>query len=82
MYQMKLVFQNHLQSLKKYIDLNWILNYDIKRLFSKYVFNINNEIINWFFRRQSIVIFFTSEIEYKRQTQTIKKSIWLRNILI
>ncbi len=76
------MFQKSLKRLKKYTNFDWIDDQNIRRLISSYVFNINNEIISWSSKRQSIVILFICEIEYIDQTQIVKKIIWLRNLLI
>ena len=64
-----------------YIDVDWIDDYDIRKFISKYVFNLKNDAINWFFKRQSIVTLSTCKIEYINQTQTIQKVIWLSQLL-
>jgi hypothetical protein len=50
-YQMKLMFRETLKFLKDYTNSNWTKNQNIKRSISKYAFNVNNEIINWFSKR-------------------------------
>jgi hypothetical protein len=50
-YQMKLIFRETLKSLKEYTNSNWTKNQDTKRFTYDYVFNVNNEVINWFFKR-------------------------------
>ncbi len=81
-YQMKLMFREALRSLKDYTNLNWAEDQNIRRSISKYAFNVNNEIINWFSKRQSIVTLFICEIKYTKQTLAVKKIIWLRNLMI
>jgi hypothetical protein len=81
-YQIKLIFQKSLKQLKKYTNFDWVDDQNIKRFTSNYAFNINNEIINWFSKRQSIVILFICEAKYIDQIQIVEKIIWLRNLLI
>jgi hypothetical protein len=81
-YQMKLIFQKSLKRLQNYTNFDWVNDQNIKRFTSSYAFNINNEIISWFSKRQSIVTLFICEVEYIDQTQTVKEIIWLRNLLI
>jgi hypothetical protein len=81
-YQMKLIFREALKSLKNYTNSNWTKDQDIKRFIFEYIFNVNNEIINWFSKRQSIVTLFICEVEYTRQIIVAKKIIWLRNLMI
>jgi hypothetical protein len=50
-YQMKLMFQKSLKCLKKYTNFDKIDDQNIKELISNYVFNINNETINWLSKR-------------------------------
>jgi hypothetical protein len=81
-YQMKLMFREALRSLEDYTNSKWTKDQNIRRSISKYVFNVNNEIINWFSKRQSIVTLFICEIEYTKQILIAKKVIWLRNLMI
>jgi hypothetical protein len=78
---MKLMFREALKSLKDYTNSNWAEDQNIRRSISKYAFNVNNEIISWFSKRQSIVTLFICEIEYTEQTLAVKKIIWLRNLM-
>jgi hypothetical protein len=75
------MFRETLKSLKSYTDSNWAEDQDIKRSISKYAFNVNSEIINWFSKRQLIVTLSICEIEYTKQTLIAKKVIWLRNLM-
>jgi hypothetical protein len=73
-HQMKLMFRETLKLLKNYINSNWKKNQNIRRWISKYVFNVNNDVINWFSKRQFIVTLFIYEIEYTKQILIAKKS--------
>jgi hypothetical protein len=79
---MNLMFREILKFLKNYTNSNWTKNQDIKRLISKYVFNVDNDVINWFLKRQFIVTLFICEIEYTNSTLIAKEAIWLRNLMI
>jgi hypothetical protein len=78
---MKLMFRESLKLLKNYMNSNWAEHQNIRRLISKYAFIVNNEIISWFSKRQSIVTLFICEIEYTKQTLIVKEIIWLRNLM-
>jgi hypothetical protein len=78
---MKLIFREAINSLKSYTNSNWAENQNIRRSISKYAFNVDSEIINWFSKRQSIVTLFICEIEYTKQTLAVKETIWLRNLM-
>jgi hypothetical protein len=80
-YQMKLMFRETLRSLKDYTNSNWTKDQNIKRSISKYTFNVNSEVINWFSKRQSTMTLFICEIEYTEQTLIVKEIIWLRNLM-
>jgi hypothetical protein len=80
-HQMKLMFREALKFLKSYTNSNWTENQDIKRSISEYAFNVDNDVINWFFKRQFIVTLFICEIEYTRQILIAKEVIWLRNLM-
>jgi hypothetical protein len=79
---MKLMFRETLKSLKNYTNSNWAENQNIKRLISKYAFNVDNDVINLFSKRQFIVTLFIYEIEYTKQILIVKEIIWLRNLMI
>jgi hypothetical protein len=80
-HQMKLMFREALKFLKSYTNSNWTEDQDIKRSISEYVFNVDNDVINWFSKRQFIVTLFICEIEYTKQILIAKKIIWLRNLM-
>jgi phosphoribosylanthranilate isomerase len=80
-YQIKLIFRETLKFLKNYTNSNWAENQNIKRFIFEYAFNVNNEIINWFSKRQSVVTLFICEVEYTKQIVVAKKIIWLRNLM-
>jgi hypothetical protein len=50
-YQMKLIFRERLRRLKDYTNSNWADNKDIRWFIFEYVFNVSNEVINWFSKR-------------------------------
>jgi hypothetical protein len=79
---MKLMFRETLKFLKNYTNSNWAENQNIKRSISEYAFNVDNDVINWFSKRQFIVTLFICEIEYTRQILIAKEAIWLRNLMI
>jgi hypothetical protein len=81
-HQIKLMFREALKSLKSYTNSNWTKNQDIRRSISEYAFNVNNDVINWFSKRQFIVTLFICEIEYTKQILIAKEAIWLRNLMI
>ena len=75
------VFRENFQTLSNYSNSNWIDDKITRRLISSYIFNINNDVFNWQFKRQQIVVLFIDEIEYKNQCE-IEKKIILKNSLI
>ena len=58
------IFIDVFQSLKNYIDVDWVDNHNTRRSIFDYVFNLKNVVINWFSKRQFIVILSTCEIKY------------------
>jgi hypothetical protein len=75
------MFREALKFLKNYTNSNWTKNQNIRQSISEYAFNVNNDVINWFFKRQFIVTLFICEIEYTRQILIAKEAIWLRNLM-
>jgi hypothetical protein len=80
-HQMKLMFRETLKFLKSYTNSNWTKNQDIRRSISEYAFNVDNDVISWFSKRQFIVTLFICEIEYTKQIIVAKEAIWLRNLI-
>ena len=80
-FNFRLIFVEKLISLINYIDVDWVDDRNTRRSIFEYVFNIESEIINWFFKRQFIVTLSTCEIEYMNQIQIVKKIIWLFELL-
>jgi hypothetical protein len=78
---MKLMFREALKLLKSYTNSNWAEDHDIRRSIFEYAFNVDNDVINWFSKRQFIVTLFICEIEYTRQILIAKEVIWLRNLM-
>jgi hypothetical protein len=74
-YQMKLIFRETLKLLKSYTNSNWAEDQNIKRFIFEYVFNVSNDVINWFSKRQFIVTLSICEIKYTKQTLIAKKII-------
>ncbi len=80
-YQMKLTFREALKLFESYINSDWAENQNIKRSTSKYVFNVNSDVISWSSKRQSTMTLFIYEVEYTEQILIVKKTIWLRNLM-
>ena len=80
-FDFRLIFNEALKSFAEYIDVDWKENRNTRRFTFEYVFNVKSEVINWLFKRQSIVILSTCEVEYMNQTQTVKEIIWLSRLL-
>ncbi len=76
------MFREALKLLKNYTNSNWTEDQDIRRSISKYAFNVNSDVINWFSKRQFIVTLFICEIEYTKQILIAKEIMWLRNLMI
>ena len=78
----KFVFRENFQTFLNYSNSNWVDDKIIRRSISSYVFNIDNDVLNWQFKRQQIVILFNCEIEYKNQCEIEKKIFFLKSSLI
>ena len=70
----RFIFFNSLKFLIDWIDVNWTNNKNIRRFIFDYVFNFDNAIIIWFFKRQFTIALSICEIEYINQTQIVKKN--------
>ena len=77
----RLIFNEALEFFIEYTDVDWKKNKSTRRSTFEYIFNVKSEIINWSFKRQSIVILSICKTEYMSQTQTIRKIIWLSRLL-
>ena len=78
---LRLIFNETFEFFAEYINIDWKENKNTRHSTFEYIFNVKSEIINWSFKRQSIVIFSTYEVEYINQIQTIKEIIWLLKLL-
>ena len=77
-----LIYRKSLQSFFEYNDVDWAEDVKIRRFIFDYIFNLNNDVINWFFKRQKIVVLSICEIEYRVQTEIEKEVLWLKNLII
>ena len=77
----RFTFFDSLRFLASWIDANWVDDKDIRRFIFDYIFNFDNAIIIWFFKRQLTIALSTCEIKYMNQTQAIKKTIWFFDLL-
>ncbi len=80
-YQMKLIFREALKFLKNYTNSNWAEDQNIRRFIFEYAFNVSNDVISWFSKRQLIVTLSIYEIEYTKQISIAKEVIKLRNLM-
>ena len=71
----RLIFSNFLRFLIDWIDVDWIDNKNIRRSIFDYIFNFENAIIIWFFKRQFTIVLSIYKIEYINQIQIVKKII-------
>ena len=78
---LRFIFFDFLQSLVDYTNVDWVDDKNTRRFIFDYIFNFESAVINWSSKRQVTVALSTCEIEYMNQTQTIKKIIWLFNLL-
>ena len=77
-----LIYRKNLQSFSDYNDVDWTKNIETCHFISDYIFNLNNDVINWFFKRQKIVTLLTCEVEYRAQIEIEKETLWLKNLII
>ena len=71
----RLIFSNFLRFLIDWIDVDWIDNKNIRRSIFDYIFNFENAIIIWFFKRQFTIALSIYKIKYINQIQVVKKII-------
>ena len=67
--------------LINWTNADWTSDKNTRRFIFDYVFNFDNAIIIWFFKRQFIIALSIYEIEYINQIQIVKKIIWLFELL-
>ena len=72
----RFIFFDSLKFLIDWTNVDWINNKNIRRFIFDYVFNFDNTIIIWFFKRQFTIALSICEIEYMNQIQVVKKIIW------
>ena len=80
-FDLRFIFNETFEFFVEYIDVDWKKNRNTRRFTSEYVFNVKNEVINWSFKWQSIIVFSIYKIEFISQIQIIKEIIWLSKLL-
>ena len=61
---LRLTFTNSLKFFVDYIDADWTDDKNTRRFIFDYVFNFDNEVIIWFFKRQFTIALSICEVEY------------------
>ncbi|CAB4037181.1 Hypothetical predicted protein [Paramuricea clavata] len=64
-----------------YADADWGGNVETRRSTSGYVFQIQNNTISWFSKRQASVSRSTTEAEYIALSTACQEAVWLRRLL-
>jgi hypothetical protein len=64
-----------------YTNISWGDNFDIRKSILGYIFSLGNDTISWSTKKQIIITLSIYKAETIRQTQTIKKAIWLRRLI-
>ena len=57
------MYKSFLKNLFDYINFNWVKNL-IRKFIFDYLFNLNNDVINWLNKRQIIIILFIYKAKY------------------
>ena len=68
--------------LINYSDTNFAVCKMTCRSTEEYIFMLNNDLISWSSKHQSMMILFTTEIKYYALSQTVKKTTWLQKLFI
>ena len=77
----RFIFFDSLKFLIDWTNVDWTNNKNTRRFIFDYVFNFDNAIIIWFFKRQFTIVLSIYEIEYINQIQIVKKIIWFFELL-
>jgi ribonuclease HI len=64
-----------------YCDADWAGDKDDRKSTSGYCIFINNNLINWCSKKQSVVALSSAEAEYMAISEAIKELIWIRMIM-
>ena len=64
-----------------YVDSEYAGDISIRKSTGGYIFMAAGVFISWAFRRQQIVILFSTEAEYVALTEALQEALWLRRVL-
>ncbi|XP_059076723.1 secreted RxLR effector protein 161-like [Cryptomeria japonica] len=72
----------HSLSICGYVDSNWTGDIDNRRSISGYVFRLFGGVVSWMSKRQVVITFFTTGVEYMVATHACKEAIWLKKLCL
>ena len=64
-----------------FTDSDWAGSTDDRRSTSSYIFYLGKSTISWCSRKQNIVSFSSTEVEYTSATEVAYEGVWLRKLL-
>lgn len=65
-----------------YSDSDWESDKDTKQSTTEYVFTLLSGAVSWCLKRQTTVTLFSCEAEYMAVSDTTKKAVWMRGLLL
>ena len=68
-------------SVVGYVDLDFAGDLDKRRSLTGYLFTLSDSAISWKAILQAIVALFTTEAEHMALVETVKKAIWLQDLV-
>ncbi len=68
-------------TIKRYSNSDWASDHTTRKSMSGYIFMLNGGLVSWCLKRQSIVAFFSTKVEYVALTLASKETTWLQLLL-
>ena len=77
---MKIIYDIDIE-FEDFTDADWADEITSRHFTDAYIFQLYENVINWFFKLQTCVALSSCETKYMIQTQTSKKTIWIFRLL-
>lgn len=83
---MGLVFGKGINEVHSHVigfyDSDYASDLDRRRSLTSYIFTLGGSAINWHATLQSIIVLSTIETQYMAATKTVKKTLWLKGLIV
>ena len=78
---LKYANRGEVPSIEGYVDFDFAKSIDTRKSTTGYAFKVFGNLVNWRANLQSVVALSTTEVEYIATNETVKESLWLRDLV-